>query len=250
MPLQSPKRIISDAERKLLLLYCVRELHGATANQLWTFAAELDLMEYIPMRLCMHELLASGELENGVGAMRELLLLTTAGRHAIELFAERVPASDRERIRDAAPMFRARMLQHTQVRAIYEMAQKGDVRVRLSLCEGDLPTLAIRLSTKNRGMASRAIRSFRLRAPAAVTYLYGLSADGGPQGDAASIVRYSSTEFMANVTLSMPRLTFEVSLLFPSMESARRFMGALAAPERRLAAAQTLAAQLCGARRR
>ena len=244
MSLQSPRRNVSDAERKLLLLCCVDVLRGATEAQLWTFVAEQSLMDYLSMQLCLHELLVSGQLENGAGALQNGIFLSDAGRQALSLFADRIPCTDRERIVREAPAFRERILQHNQVRAVYEIAQKGDYRARLTLLEDDLPTLSIRVCTSNRAMASKALRSFRNSAARVLTYLYTLSAE--PTADDSGIVRHSTHEFTASVVLTAAKVTFEVALLFPSNESARAFLAAFSTPAQKAAAAERLALLLCG----
>jgi len=175
MPLQSPPRKVSETENMLRLLLCVDALGSATPVQLWTFAAEQELMDYVTMRLCLHKLLSAGEIETGEGALKEQLFVTDRGREALSLFGQRVPGDIRKRVRQAAPEFHGRMERNQQVRAVYEMARPDDYRLNLSVCEGDLPTIRLHMETTNRSLASRAIHRFAIYAAETTTYLYGLA---------------------------------------------------------------------------
>ncbi len=176
MPITSPPRRVSETENMLRLLFSVDALGSLNAAQLWTFAAEQELMDYMSMRLCLHKLLETGELETGEGAMAGQLLLTDRGREAVTLFGERLPGDVRERICAAAPAYRQRVQQSRQVRAAYEMARPKDYRLALSVREGDLPTMRLRIATASRQLAGRAIHHFQTRAAEATTYLYTLAA--------------------------------------------------------------------------
>ena len=99
MPIQSPPRKVSETENMLRLLLCVDTLGSVTPTQLWTFVAEQEQMDYVSMRLCLHKLLAAGELETGTGAMGEQLLATDRGREALRLFGTRLPGAVREQPR-------------------------------------------------------------------------------------------------------------------------------------------------------
>ena len=166
MPLQSPPRKVSETEHMLRLLMCVDALDSVTSTQLWTFVAEQELMDYVTMRLCLHKLLAAGELETGEGALKDQLLLTDRGREALALFGDRLPQDIRERIGKAAPGFRNRVSRNRQVHAVYEMARLNDFRLNLSVQEGDLPTIYLRMETNNRALASKSLHRFEAHAAA------------------------------------------------------------------------------------
>lgn len=176
MPITSPPRRVSETENMLRLLFSVDALGSLNAAQLWTFAAEQELMDYMSMRLCLHKLLETGELETGEGAMAGQLLLTDRGREAVTLFGERLPGDVRERIGAAAPAYRQQVQRSRQVQAAYEMARPRDYRLALSVREGDLPTMRLRITTGSRQLAGRAIHHFQTRAAEATTYLYALAA--------------------------------------------------------------------------
>ena len=62
MPLFSTRRKISDTENKLRLLYCLNALGMATQEELWPFAAQLDLMDYVPLCVYLDELRSTSQL--------------------------------------------------------------------------------------------------------------------------------------------------------------------------------------------
>lgn len=248
MALQSPPRKVSETENMLRLLWCVDALESATSTQLWTFAAEQELMDYVSMRLCLHKLLTAGELETGEGSLKEQLFLTDRGREALSLFGERLPANVRESICKAAPSFRGRIVRNRQVRAVYEIARPNDYRLNLSVCEGDLPTIFLRMVTINRTLASKALHRFEAHAAEVTTYLYTLAeqamkadipAPGLPPPPDA-IREHSATEVTARVILLGKKARFGVELLLPSRKAAERFIDTLTPTEEATAVANRL----------
>jgi hypothetical protein len=212
----------------LRLLRCVDVLDCATELSLWTFAAELELMDYVTMRLCLHELLAAEQVQYGGGALKHHLYLTEKGREALQLFGDRLPAEIAGKIGGAAGKFRDRISLRQQVRAAYESAAHNDYKLSLSVAEGDLTMLLIRMETKSRRLAGRAIRQFGAQAAKVMVYLYQLaqSAQGGKQNGVAEgeIIRQSAGEFTACHTLTGRRAAFNVTLTLPTQEAAQAYL--------------------------
>jgi len=240
----------------LRLLQCVDTLDTVTSTQLWTFVAEQELMDYVSMRLCLHKLIAAGEMELGRGALGEQLLMTDRGREALSLFGSRLPGDVRRRIAGAAPEFRERVLRNQQVRAAYEIARPNDYRLNLSVYEGDLPTVRLRMETHNRSLAARTIRRFTPHASQMTTYLYGLAerALSLPAAESAApppdvVTEHSSTEYTAKVEVTGRKARFEVELLLPTREAAEKFIASLADPEEAQNVANRLTDLVSGARR-
>lgn len=236
MPLQSPPRKVSETEYMLRLLLSVDTLESLTPAQLWTFAAEQELVDYVTMRLCLHKLLAAGELEMGEGALTDQLLLTDRGREALALFGDRLPTDIRTRIAQAAPDFRTRIARSRQVQAVYDLASPNDYRLNLSVQEGDLPTLFIRMATTNRTLASKVLRRFEAHAAEVTTYFYELAAHSTQAAPAGALVStlpdcitvHSTTEVTATVALPGKKAHFTVDLLLPSQAAARQYVLTLA----------------------
>jgi hypothetical protein len=254
MPFTSPKRIISDAENKLRLLDCVRALEQVTETQLWPFVASLQLMEYIPMQLFLHELLLSGDLDTGVEALSGLISLSPQGQETLRLFAHRVMPSDRERIDRAAPAYRSQMQKRRQIRAIYESAREGDYHMLFSISDGEVPTLSIRMQTVSRELATQSLHAFEMRAASILAYLYSLDMSVVSEEESANhadvsrpvLTTHSPREHTVTAMLSAEGVRFELALLLPGIDAATRFMGFLSLPARQKAVAERLFALLCG----
>lgn len=261
MPLKTPKRRVSEPENKLRLLCCMEALGSVTQVQLWPFVARLDLMEYMPMQLLLHELIAEGELEAGTHALDDQLCLSDKGRETLRLFEGRVLPGDRERIRAAAPAYRTELLQRSQVRALYESAEPGSFRVLLELRETEIPTLSLRLFTTQRALAAQAIQAFPAKAPALLTELYALvaaasepdprsPAGDGPEAEARlpfpALEAHSLNEHTVTAELCYDPLQMTLSLLFADYETANACGQTLSHPQTAKKAAQCVATLLCG----
>ncbi|NLV59831.1 MAG: DUF4364 family protein [Clostridiales bacterium] len=247
MPLTLPKRKISDAENKLRLLCCVDALGMVTPAQLWPFVASLEMMEYLPMQLLLHELLAEGDVEEGTQALSQQVFITEKGRKALRLFGQRVMVSDRDRIRTAAAAYRAQLRRKAQVRTVYEMAQAGDYRVLLSLQEGELPLLTLRLFTEHRDVAAQAMKRFESQASAILSYFYGFEEKkGAKQGEAVpaelqagvhqaeipapELISHSRHEHTVTALLPHEKGMITLSMLLPDLFSAKTYQRLLANP--------------------
>ena len=174
MPLFSPKRNISDTEYKLRVLCCLDALGMATQEQLWPFVAQLELMEYIPF--CMHlgELKSGGAIAPAQHALEGMLYITPAGKEQFRLFSSRMPHTDQERIRQAAPDYAAKLHERRVARAAYERAPKGEYRACLTMTEGDVPALIVRLQSADQALVRTAVNAFRQYVPHLFTLLYTL----------------------------------------------------------------------------
>lgn len=174
MPLFSPKRKISDTENKLRVLYCLDKLGMATQEQLWPFVARLELMDYVPFCLFVDELKKTGAVAVGSYALEGMLYLTQAGRQQLQLFAGRLLHADRERIASEAPRYRDELSTRKQVRAAYELAEDGRFSAAMTLREGDVPTLFLRMNAARQELVGEVVRGFHARAPQVLNLLYTL----------------------------------------------------------------------------
>ena len=174
MPLFSPKRKISDAENKLRVLYCLDALGMATQEQLWPFVARLELMEYIPFCLFADELKNDGAVAVGSHALAGELYLTEAGKQQLKLFENRLLPTEKERIAQSAREYRSQLSQRRQMRAVYESAADGQYRASLTVREGDVPTLFLRISTADEQLVERAVKGFQPAVPKLLNQLYTL----------------------------------------------------------------------------
>ncbi len=228
MTIKPAPRNISETEYMLRLLRCVDALDCATELSLWTFAAELELMDYVTMRLCLHQLLEAEQVQYGDGVLKQHLYLTEKGRQALQLFGDRLPAEIAGKIGAAAGKFRDRISLSQQVRAAYESAVHNDYKLNLSVAEGDLTMLLIRMETKSRRLAGRAIRQFETQAAKVTFFLYQLAQNAQgvePKGaSSGEITRHSAGEFTARHTLAGRRAALTVTLTLPTQEAAQAYL--------------------------
>lgn len=172
MPLFSPKRKISDAENKLRVLLCLDALGMAALDELWPFVARLELMEYLPFCLLVDELKNDGAIAEGSHALKDVLYLSDEGQKQLSLFLSKLPPADRDRILDAAPVYRDELNHRKQVRAAYELCGPGCFGAALTIREGDVPSLFIRITTADEHLAQRAVRGFKTCAPLVLNLLF------------------------------------------------------------------------------
>lgn len=253
MPIKPAPRNISETEYMLRLLRCVDALDCATELSLWTFAAELELMDYVTMRLCLHKLLQAEQVQYGEGAMKSYLYLTQKGRQALQLFGDRLPAEIVGKIQSAVGPFRERLTKSRQVRAAYEIAARNEYRLNLSVSEGDLTMLQIRMHTKSRRLAGRAIRQFEAQAPKVIVYVFQLAQSAQDMepietADVGEIVRLSATEFEARHTLAGKRATLDVTLTLPTEEAAKQYLAQFRQAAAAADAAEKLLKLVCAVR--
>lgn len=252
MPLQSPKRKVTDAENKLRVLMCLAELGMATAEQLWPFVARLELMEYLPFCVFVDELKKDGAIAVGSHALEGVMYLTEQGEHTLRLFGGRVVPADRERIRAAAPAYAASLSERRQAQAAYERAPRGEYRVACTVREGDVPALFLRLATRDAALARKAAAGFRACAPRLLTLLYTLPFPAGrtralplaaAQGDALAMAAegepalcaYGGPERAACVRLRGREAVYTALLLLPDEAAAQSWAQAALSREGGLA---------------
>lgn len=232
-----PKRKISDTENKLRVLLCISALGMATADQLWPFVAGLELMEYLPFCVFVDELKKDGSIAVGSHALEGMLYLTEAGARALSLFSGKVPHADRERILRAATGYAARLSERRKARAAYELAEEGAFCVSCTMREGDVPTLLLKMHTRDRTLAENAVKGFRACAPHLLMLMYTLPFAPDPeplpvmqtqqeaisraQSGQAALSSYGGHEHAAAVRLTDAAAQYDVLLLLPDREAAQ-----------------------------
>lgn len=203
MPFTSPKRRISDSENKLRILLCLDRLGLVTQEQLWPFVARLEFMEYVPFCMFVDELLTSGAIAAGSHALSGMLYLTAAGRQQLELFSSKVVHADRQRIVKTAPEYARRLSDRRQVRAVYERSDEGVFRASGTVCESDVPTLIVRISSPDQSLVENAVNNFESVVSQILTRLYTLPLG---QPDAPAPEAENEEQALAGVTPSQARL--------------------------------------------
>jgi len=256
MPLSSPKRKVSDPENKLRVLFCLDALGMATLDELWPFVARLELMDYVPFCLYADELKSDGAVAAGAHALEGVLYLTEAGRQQLSLFSDKLIHADRERILKAAPAYRDELSARKQVRAVYELSQDQRYSAALTIREGDVPTLFLRLNTSDQRLIEKAVRGFHACAPLVLNLLYTIdliplelpvpraltqeAAIITATAGTPSLCAFGGREHAAVVRIGDESISYTVLLLLPTAELAWSWAVSAAKNSRELAAALTV----------
>ena len=253
MPLLSPKRRVSDVENKLRVLFCLKALGLVTQEQLWPFVAQMELMDYLPFCLLLDELKSDGAVAEGNGAVAGTLYLTPEGEKHLTLFQHRLIHTDCQRILQEAPKYAAQLNERRHMRAGYERAQDDCFRARCMVLEEDVPTLLVRLTSRESSLTQRLVKGFDQLASRLLTLLYTLPVETErqdvpvvPQEQAIEEARpghpllcgYGGSEHGAAVCLRESRAEYTLLLLWPDEALARQW--ALAADRQGEALAKKL----------
>lgn len=129
------RRVIPESENRLVILYAMNGLGPVTDAQLLQFMVDMDLMNYITLRLSMSELEAQGQIVRQAHPGEELWEMTTEGRFTLKSFGRRIPQSRRERMDGAAGGYRARFRQEQLATAEAVDMPDGTACLRLRLQE-------------------------------------------------------------------------------------------------------------------
>lgn len=104
------RKIIPDAENRLLILYAIKTIGPLSDQQLLEVMTETDLMNYITLQLTLADLEADGSLRHADHPMAPMLTLTDAGRYLLDSFEAHIPSSRRKLLDDGLPRWRDRFL--------------------------------------------------------------------------------------------------------------------------------------------
>lgn len=172
MPDSFFRKRVSDMEYRLRLLCCIEEMEPISPDHLWPFVAQLELMDYVSMCLYLDELHQSGALAKGEHALAGQLYLTGEGRRQLEMFRNRMPMSERERIRSEAPAYQQALKERQYLRVMWEPVGEGRHSLFCTVQENETPTLLMRLVTGDRRLADTVAASFREQASRLLLMLY------------------------------------------------------------------------------
>lgn len=182
------RRVIPEAETKLVILYAMNRLGPVTSMQLLQFLVEYDLMNYFTMQLSLAEMEEQGQVTQHAHPLGSLLLVTQSGAYTLGVFDHRIPVSRRELIDREAPAWHDRFRAEQQTPADSYPMSGGGTCIRLRLMEGDdsLLDLLFRLPDE----ASLPFLQKRWRSAAQGVYeaiTLALTADYDPNAPAAPL---------------------------------------------------------------
>ena len=102
------RKIIPDAENRLLILYALKTVGAMTDQQLLIVMTDTDLMNYITLQLTIADLESEGKLRRQGDTAGGTLELTDAGRYLLNSFEMHIPVSRRGLIDSGAAQWRER----------------------------------------------------------------------------------------------------------------------------------------------
>lgn len=102
------RKIIPDAENRLLILYALKTVGAMTDQQLLIVMTDTDLMNYITLQLTIADLESEGKLRRQGDTSGWTLELTDAGRYLLNSFEMHIPVSRRGLIDSGAAQWRER----------------------------------------------------------------------------------------------------------------------------------------------
>lgn len=145
------RRIVPEAELKLVILYTLRKLGPVTSMQLLQFLVEEDLMNYFDMQLNLCELQEQGQIDEVTHPIGTLLAANAAGDFTLDSFGNRIPASRRQHIDSVAAAWRRQFMNEQQTPADSFPRTDGCLCVRLRLLEGNTPLVDMLLTMPEGG---------------------------------------------------------------------------------------------------
>lgn len=139
------RRIIPEAENKLLILYALGRIGPCSAMQLLQFMVDNDLMNYFTMQLSLSEMEEQGLISLRAHPAGSLLVITSQGAYTIGVFDHRIPISRRRLVDQQAAAWHERFRLEQQTPA-ETCPVDGGVCLRLLLMEGDATLMEVLLT--------------------------------------------------------------------------------------------------------
>lgn len=162
---------------KIIVMYALMKLASEpTKEQLTTFFASFDLMPYFDMQSAVYELEEDGFIAAVPRPYGQAYCLTPHGRETLDMFAERVPQSQRTRIDECADGYREKLRSEMHYSAIMERTVKGAYRVTVRAMEQNGELLRVEILLPDEKSARHAVSVWPEKAEAIyASVLSGLS---------------------------------------------------------------------------
>lgn len=215
------RKIIPDAENRLLILYAVKALEPLSDQQLLEVMAETDLMNYFTLQLTLADLENDGSLRHAEHPMAPMLVLTDGGRFLLDSFEVHIPASRRRMIDDGAAKWRERFTAEQMALAEVFSLPDGAKGVHLQLIDRRNITLDVTFTMpEGRSIANLSERWQRCMNQVyllLMTTLAGTEDGGGdevmlPEGCSVTSVGEREWMMRASDDVEEPRITMMMSL--------------------------------------
>lgn len=130
------RKVISDTEHKLVILYILDRFGVLTENQLYNFLAELHLMQWLDLVITKSEMEEKGEVRLRKHPAGDVMEITPAGQYALQTFLHHIPASKRTLIDQETPKWR-KLFRAQLSTLVTVLAHRGEhVWYRMRIVEG------------------------------------------------------------------------------------------------------------------
>ena len=139
------RKVIPDAENRLLILYALDRLGPVTDGQLLEFMMDQSLMNYFTLQPALVEMEQQGQLVRQLHPIGTLVSLSENGRYSLQSFASRIPQSRRETVDQAAEQWRSVFRLQQQTPAERSRMDDGRECLHLRMLESDCLLLDVTL---------------------------------------------------------------------------------------------------------
>ncbi|MBR6525890.1 MAG: DUF4364 family protein [Clostridia bacterium] len=152
MAFEPPKRP-AESKQRLLLLLILDKLGRCSDMQLLQFLFDQDLMNYFDMMFTLNDLCDQGLTQRLERIGQTFYQLTEAGKETLNLFENRLPASQRELIKELSPQWRTRVQREQDFQSDYHQTKRGEYELHLRVMEQDMEMVHISLSLPSEEIA-------------------------------------------------------------------------------------------------
>ena len=149
------KRKAPDKEKRLILLYIIARIGCISDMQLLQLLFENDLMNYFDMMITLSDLCAQGQCTRTPSNGNSMYTPTDAGKEAVELFANDIPASIRMTLDENMPSWKEQVLTQQTYPTAHRQTHRGEYCLDLSVMEKDMEMLRISLSLPTEELAKQ-----------------------------------------------------------------------------------------------
>ena len=152
---------------KIIVMYALKKLGvEPTKEQLTTFFGSFDLMPFFELQSAVYELEENGFIAAVPRPYGQAYCLTANGNETLEMFAQRVPHSQRARIDECADVYRETLRRQTQYSANMERTARGTYNVVLRAMEKGGELLRVEILLPDEKSAKKACDVWPERAEA------------------------------------------------------------------------------------
>ncbi|MBQ8082519.1 MAG: DUF4364 family protein [Clostridia bacterium] len=149
-----------EAECRLIVLLLLKTLGPVSDAALLKFCADADSLAYFELMPALSRLCREGQAVRTEEDTAWRYALTEAGEETLDMFAARIPASDRERIEALAPAWREKLRKQRSFVSEMKQTERGDYQVTMRLSDHDMDILELRALVASSDLAAKMTRGW------------------------------------------------------------------------------------------